>query len=109
MRALFFVPISLLVAAAPATAVTSFEQLPDPTRPHAQRAERASEPPSGLGYTRIGPAGRVAVIEGRQVREGDRFRGAEVIAIKPFEVVLREGGRHTVLRLTPALPKEASR
>ncbi len=107
MRFILLMLLSLSAAAAATAGAVSFEQLPDPTRPHAQRSESALPPASqGLAYTQVGPAGRVAVIDGRRVREGDRVSGGEVVAIGPFQVVLREGGRETVLRLMPELPRE---
>lgn len=81
--------------------------LADPSRPSWNRAV-SDDTPSGLVLqsTQVSPQQQVAVISGQRVMVGARVGGAEVVAIKPFEVVLRRSGKDTVLRLLPRLNVE---
>ena len=82
--------------------------LPDPTRPPAL----LSAPVVGTGPARtagpqlqsilisLRPGGRrVAVIDGKTLRQGERINGAVVEAILPTEVVLRKGNQRQILKL----------
>lgn len=85
------------------------ESLPDPTRPPAV----LSAPPSVGGtapldaapqvqsiLVSLTPGGRrIAVIDGKTLREGSRLGDAVVEAIQPTQVVLRKGGQRQVLKL----------
>lgn len=84
--------------------------LSDPTQPAdystpaAAGAERARGPV--LQSTFIAPGRKRAIIDGRSVGIGDRVHDAQVVDIRPYEVVLRQGGRETSLRLIPQLIKQ---
>ncbi len=76
----------------------------DPTRPPAVQpggaeavAQTAS--PWQLQAIRISAQARRAVINGISVREGERVRGADVVAIEPGSVVLSKGSRRIQLEL----------
>lgn len=85
------------------------EGLPDPTRPPAV----ISAPPAASGaapasaapqvqsiLVSLTPGGRrIAVIDGKTLREGSRLGDAVVEAIQPTQVVLRKGGQRQVLKL----------
>ena len=65
--------------------------LDDPMRPpgHARAgATGKSKPVWHLSAIRIDGAGRMAIINGRQVAEGDRVNGARVLEIQPQQVRL---------------------
>lgn len=84
--------------------------LRDPTRPPAVLSAPAAMPgraassapqqqlQSVLISLRAGGR-RVAVIDGKTLREGDRVDGALVESIRPTEVVLRRGNQRQVLKL----------
>jgi hypothetical protein len=89
--------------------------LVDPTRP--SYVGNASAGVTGSRYADSGPAlqstfvstsRRLAVINGKSYAVGDRFGGAKIADIQPYEVVLERGGRETRLRLLPKLAKEAT-
>lgn len=88
-------------AAVVATATTAAAgwDLPDPTRP--------SYIAGGDGLTLqsiiVSPGRRLAVIDGRAVKIGDRVGGAVVIDIRPYEVRLRRGGKEIALPLLSPL------
>ncbi len=93
----------------------NFSGLPDPTRPFVtstptsagvyDRAEAYSGPV--LQSTIVSSSRRSAVIDGKRYAIGSKF-GAGVIAdIQPYEVVLRQAGRDTHMRLLPKLAKNA--
>lgn len=99
----------LLVPVSPAA--ENLGRLSDPTRPFAG-AEASAVPqeatvPTGpqLQSTMISPTFRRAVISGRSYKVGDRFDGAVIADIQPYEVTLRRDGRETRLRLLPRLAK----
>lgn len=88
------------------------ESLPDPTRPPAaMSAPVAPLTPGGAApvsavpqvqsiLVSLSPGGRrVAVIDGKTLRQGQRFGGSVVETINPTEVVLRKGNRRQVLKL----------
>ncbi len=82
--------------------------LVDPTRP-ADVAEIPAAGGSGgarargpeLQYTMISPSRRVAVINGKSFIVGEKFEGAVIVDIRPYEVILSKAGRETSLRLLP--------
>lgn len=84
--------------------------LSDPTQPAdygvpaSGGAARARGPV--LQSTFVAPDRKRAVIDGRSVGVGDTVNGARVVDIRPYEVVLRQGGRETSLRLMPQLIKQ---
>ena len=86
--------------------------LADPTRPSyvgSGSAGMADSYYTGpvLQSTFISASQRRAVISGKSFTVGDKFGGAVITDIQPYEVVLERGGRQTRLRLLPKLAKEA--
>ncbi len=72
----------------------------DPMRPYSPPAAAAgaSEPVRyRLSSVLISPQRRVAVINGRVCRVGDRVAGAEVLAIERERVHLRVGGKELIV------------
>ena len=95
----------LLVCGLAATPATAAEPLADPMRPPTAHPE-ARVPDAGerierleLTSTVVGPDRRIAVIDGRRLRVGDRIAGARVTAIEPASVRLVADGRGYTLRL----------
>jgi MSHA biogenesis protein MshK len=87
-------------------------ELPDPTRPPgvvpAGPAPTAEPGGMVLRSLLVAPERRLAVIDGTQVREGDRVGGARVLEISLEGVELERAGERLHLRLTaPALRTEA--
>jgi len=81
--------------------------LPDPTQPHG--AAVGGVPSSGVQSIFISPQRKTAVVHGRSVTIGDRVGAAEVVDIRPYEVILKRDGRETSLRLMPRLDKQPTR
>ena len=84
--------------------------LPDPTRPpaamSAPAASASGAPVSSAGpqvqsiLVSLSPGGRrIAVIDGKTLRQGQRFGESVVETINQTEVVLRKGSRRQVLKL----------
>ncbi len=85
----------------------------DPTRPPAvmtapvmapggyvaPRIERAQPLLQSILVSRRPGGRRVAVIDGKIVRQGERVGGATVVAIGTYEVVLRRGSKTETLKL----------
>lgn len=94
--------LALLALLAAAGAVA--QGLPDPTRPPPEfmRDADLSAAPV-LQSIMISPTRRTAIINGQTVRQGEKYRDAEVLEIRPGEVILREGNRREVLKLHTAL------
>ena len=69
--------------------------LHDPTAPSGQADPGSADAGAALGYhltgTLVSPSGRVAIINGRLSREGDRVDGAEIISIEAGVVHMRAG------------------
>lgn len=84
--------------------------LPDPTRPSGQSAiapaAQEAGPAPRLESTLISPQRRLAVIDGRMVRPGDRVGDARVLDIQPDRVTLRRADRTVHLRLLPEQTKK---
>jgi hypothetical protein len=59
-----------------------------------------------LQSTFISTSQRRAVISGKTYTVGDKFGGGVIADIQPYEVVLKQAGRETRLRLLPKLVKE---
>ena len=81
--------------------------LPDPTRPAIVpgSGSTVAVAPAQLEMVLIGrgPAGRkVAVISGQTLRIGDKFDGAVLAGISENQVVLRNGNKVKILKLSPA-------
>lgn len=109
-------PRRLLLAAAAslamAGALAQEGAMPDPTRPPAALSAPLARP-GAAGAAMLGGqpqvqsilislrAGgrRVAVIDGKTLRQGERVGGAVVESIQPTEVVLRRGNQRQILKL----------
>jgi len=86
--------------------------LADPTRPSyiAESHAAGTAPRRGpvLESTFVSASQRRALISGRSYAVGDNLGGAVITDIQPYEVVLRQAGRESRLRLLPRLVKEES-
>ena len=89
------------------------EVLKDPTRPPSHRfsaigaSGTKAAPRWVLSSTLIAPARRLATINGKTVGLGEKVGGAEVMAINPSHVALRDGDREIILELLPIDIKRA--
>lgn len=87
------------------------ENLPDPTRPplfaESPNAPAAGEAQAdqGLQSILLSPGYKAAIINGRQVRVGDRIDESKVLEIRAGEVVLQKGAAREVLKLYPTMRK----
>lgn len=105
---------ALLCAAAQAQDAS----LPDPTRPPAVMSAPAApvgSAPASAGpqvqsiLVSLRPGGRrIAVIDGKLLREGARVGDAVLEAIHPTEVVLRKGKQRQVLKLFRPAARDAA-
>lgn len=102
----------LIVGAGSGCPTADAETLADPTRPPASTAgdvTGAARQPSKwhLTATIIGPRRRVAVINGKAVRAGERIDHAVLLAIEPGSALLRDGERRIHLKLdTPTVKQK---
>jgi MSHA biogenesis protein MshK len=84
--------------------------LVDPTRPSyiSPSADTKMTQYSGpvLQSTFVSESRRRAVISGKTYKVGDKFGGAMIADIHPYEVVLKQAGRERRLRLLPKLAKQ---
>ncbi|MFO8025160.1 general secretion pathway protein GspB [Thiohalophilus sp.] len=80
-------------------------RLDDPTRPPGYRlyvpGGKSTAPSWHVDTIKIGERQRIAVINGKRVREGDSVHGARVLAIQPGYVQLRYKQEEFVIRLVP--------
>jgi MSHA biogenesis protein MshK len=97
-----------LAAAALLGAAAAQAQSTDPTRPPAMLSVptspggdvRGGEPRVQTILVSLRPGGRrIAVIDGKTLRQGDRLGDAIVETIRPTEVVLRRGKQRQILKL----------
>ena len=97
-----------LTAMTAAGAADPFANMPDPTRPSGWQDGGGSTVNQGLILqgTTVSASQRIAVINGQRLAVGDRFQGATVVEVQPFQVRLQRAGRDITLRLTPPLAKE---
>jgi MSHA biogenesis protein MshK len=98
--------ISLLPAAAALA-----QGLADPTRPPslteaAPAAATTQGPASRLQSVLISSGRKVAVIDGRTVRLGERVGDATLVAVGPARVVLQKGAEYQTLKLHPGIEKK---
>jgi hypothetical protein len=90
----------------------SLSGLVDPTQPpySGTSGAGATAAPKSTGpmlqSTFISTSQRRAVISGKTYTVGEKFGGAVIADIQPYEVVLKQAGRETRLRLLPKLVKE---
>lgn len=107
-------PLFLLFAFSllPADLALAAEILPDPTRPavEAGRAGGVAALASGpvLQSVKIAPGGRMAVISGQLLAEGDRFGESKLIRISESEVALQGPDGQQTLKLFPGVEKHAA-
>ena len=77
--------------------------LRDPMQPYRPAqiaaAAGAAQPRYALTAVLISPARKIAVVNGRAYRQGERVSGAELVRIEPDAVHLREGNANIVIRL----------
>jgi MSHA biogenesis protein MshK len=96
------VAISLLLAVA---AVAAEPPLRDPMQPFEPAAATAAsgspQAPYRLSAVLISASRRIAVLNGRPYRQGDRIDGVEIARIEPGAVHLRRGDEQLVVRLRP--------
>lgn len=95
--------IAGLMAATPLRADDLLDGLADPTRPssHGAAVTGASRGGLVLQSTLVSPERRVAVISGQRLSVGGKIGGAEVVAIRSFEVILKRSGKESALRMLP--------
>lgn len=93
--------LAMLVVAGTVRA-SDLGDLPDPTRPSGAATGGGA---SGLTSILVKPGRKQAVIHGRTVTIGDRVDDAVVVDIRPYEVILKRGGRESRMRLVPRLDK----
>ncbi len=95
-------------AASPAN--DSLAGLADPTQPVYGGASGAAVAQKSAGpmlqSTFISTNQRRAVISGKTYAVGDKFGGAVITEILPYEVVMKRAGKESHLRLLPKLAKE---
>ncbi len=88
----------------------SLAGLVDPTQPaySGTSGGTAASKPTGplLQSTFISTSQRRAVISGKTYAVGDKFGGAVITEIQPYEVVMKRAGKESHLRLLPKLAKE---
>ena len=88
----------------------SLAGLVDPTQPaySGTSGGNAASKPTGplLQSTFISTSQRRAVISGKTYAVGDKFGGAVIAEIQPYEVVTKRAGKESHLRLLPKLAKE---
>ena len=90
-------------------AAEDLSHLADPMMPAPQRAVHAAPKPAAppvaellLQSIIVHPDRRYAVIQGRQVSEGDSVDGMTVLQIRNYEVLVGKGRWTRVLRLVPS-------
>ena len=88
----------------------SLAGLVDPTQPvhGGTTGGAAAQKPAGpvLQSTFISTSQRRAVISGKTYAVGDKFGGAVITEIQPYEVVMKRSDKESHLRLLPKLAKE---
>ena len=87
---------------------TQTQTLSDPMRPPAFASPKgAGEPTSGgelvLQSTLLSKGRRIAMIDGKPMKVGDRIGSARIISIDPGAVTLREANKTRVLQLYPGM------
>ena len=76
-------------------------ELSDPTKPNTY----TSTARSGLQTTIVSSGHRIAIISGRVYHVGDKFQGALIKQINPYEVVMNKKGKIVRLRMVPRVKK----
>ena len=88
------------------------QALSDPTRPPIPTGAPVAAPRAGasgpvLQSILLSPLRRLALIDGRMVKVGDRVGSAEVVAIDFDSVRLRRGDSISVMKLLPDVQKNS--
>lgn len=100
----------LIVMAGLLCASVAFAQgLSDPMRPPSSPAAdlpRGEPHGSRLQSVLISPERKLAVIDGRTVKVGERVGDAVLIAIAPAQVTLQKGAAYQTLKLHPGIEKK---
>lgn len=102
--------MAVLLGATPVAA----GELKDPTRPPSVKA--AGAPAAAAAARRtwsltsilVSPSRRVAVINGKALRVGQRIDGAELVEIQPHAVKFKRGGRVFTVNMSVGNVKEPS-
>jgi MSHA biogenesis protein MshK len=91
------------------------QPLPDPTRPAVLSGVRTGAPAEKqiarqwkLTSTLIAPQRRIAVINGRAVKVGEKIDGAELVGVQPGSALLHRAGRTIQLKLISGTVKQAA-
>lgn len=108
--------LAALLAGSSASQAALAQALADPMRPPAAAAaspaEGGAEAPKGaarLQSVLISPKRRIAVIDGRVVRLGERVGDAKVVAISESRVVLQRATGRETLKLNPVAEKKPAK
>lgn len=105
--------LAALLAGSSASQAALAQPLGDPMRPPAtpgpspaQAAGEAAPAAARLQSVLISPGRRVAVIDGRVVRLGERIGDATLVAISESQVVLQRADARETLKLNPGVEKK---
>jgi MSHA biogenesis protein MshK len=105
--------LAALAAGSSASQAALAQALADPMRPPAtpapspaEGAADAEKAAARLQSVLISPARRVAVIDGRVVRLGERVGDARLVAISESQVVLQRANGRETLKLNPVVEKK---
>jgi MSHA biogenesis protein MshK len=105
--------LAALAAGSSASQAALAQALADPMRPPAtpgpspaEGAGDAGKAAARLQSVLISPARRVAVIDGRVVRLGERVGDARLVAISESQVVLQRASGRETLKLNPVVEKK---
>lgn len=109
-RTALMATVAVLSSGVNAAGPEELSRLSDPTRPQTgvyvtQPVDHLVSGPT-LQATRISPASRRALIDGRFYGIGDRLNGTVVTDIQPYEVTLKKNTQVTRLRLLPRVAKD---
>jgi len=105
--------LGALLAGSSASQAALAQPLGDPMRPPAmpgpspaQAAGESAPAAARLQSVLISPGRRVAVIDGRVVRLGERIGDATLVAISASQVVLQRAEGRETLKLSPGVEKK---
>lgn len=108
--------LAALLAGSSASQAALAQALGDPMRPpatpgpaSAEAAADSAKAAARLQSVLISPRRRVAVIDGRVVRLGERIGDAKLVAISESHVVLQGPAGREILRLNPVVEKKAAK
>lgn len=86
----------------------SAKVLRDPTLPLTGVSRVVSTAKLQLHSVLISENRRIAIINGRQVKESDVIQGAKVVRILPGKVIVRQNGKNATLTLGQPIKKQRS-